>query len=646
MANVIEVVLRAKDQSKSAINSLKTGLASLKPGFENVSNAAKKFTTAVSGIKDSILDFKNIAGVAIGYKFVTSILQANVELERLNSTLRFSTGSSEAAAESFRYVSSRSRELGLNFRASANAFAKFTAAAKGTNLEGEQAREIFDSVAVASRVLSLSAEDTEGALRALEQMVSKGNVQAEELRGQLGERLPGAFNLAAKAMGVTTAKLNDMLQKGEVLASDLLPKLAKELQKAFGPYAQEAAEGLGAQMERLSFQWENLKASILSVGSSKTGIGYLEQFIGGLAILLGSALDPAEQLRQQIDEIAKTIEDAKMGKDWRVLFDADYITNLNREYAALVEKQAQMAGLVGKREANPSGNEAKRGKIARGTQTEKSNDPVERLSDDEKLSAEVARFLAEQREKTMREFYANIEEMERDYNEKGKASWDEWQAIGESAMDGVQSSIEETNTVADSTLDQYVSAWEDANSQALKSAQSAAEFMKGVWQQAGRSIQSTISDMFYEFEFSFKGLVDVARKAFADILAALVTSGLKDALMSVFGMSSGSGFGAILSSLGFAAGGGSQSTPFWAGEDGRELIVPGSSGARVFNERQLAFAGGQQGTSFSPVTNITLIERDDPEQTKKEVLTAVARENARQQSELNRRFERNGIVLR
>ena len=42
---------------------------------------------------------------------------------------------------------------------------------------------------------------------ALAQMASKGTVQAEELRGQLGERLPGAFKIAAAAMGVTQAEL-------------------------------------------------------------------------------------------------------------------------------------------------------------------------------------------------------------------------------------------------------------------------------------------------------------------------------------------------------------------------------------------------------------------------------------------------------
>ncbi|MBQ3170671.1 MAG: tape measure protein, partial [Mailhella sp.] len=97
----------------------------------------------------------------------------------------------------------------------------------------------------------------------LGQMVSKGKVMAEELRGQLGERLPGAFQLAAKAMGVTTMELDKMLETGDVLADDLLPKLAVEIEKAFGAGAQQAAQGLQKNINRLRTEWEKFKASIL-----------------------------------------------------------------------------------------------------------------------------------------------------------------------------------------------------------------------------------------------------------------------------------------------------------------------------------------------------------------------------------------------
>lgn len=119
-------------------------------------------------------------------------------------------------------------------------------------------------------------------------MLSKGNVQAEELRGQLGERLFGAFNLASKAMGKTTKEMNKALEQGQITAKDLLPKLiplmnelannngalAKQLQTAqtaqnrFNIVAQEGADIIWKNGMSSGFK-ELFKTLTRILGSSK-----------------------------------------------------------------------------------------------------------------------------------------------------------------------------------------------------------------------------------------------------------------------------------------------------------------------------------------------------------------------------------------
>lgn len=113
------------------------------------------------------------------------------------------------------------------------AMAKFQAAAKGTGIASKDVKDVFESIAFASTKLQLSADQTSGIFRALEQMMSKGTVQAEELRGQLGDRLYGAFNIAARGMGITTAKLGELMKKGLVPTAEFLPKFAAEVRKTF-----------------------------------------------------------------------------------------------------------------------------------------------------------------------------------------------------------------------------------------------------------------------------------------------------------------------------------------------------------------------------------------------------------------------------
>lgn len=190
-------------------------------------------------------------------------LEAAVMVDRLNKAYTTIEGSSVGARVQLDYMYRTTQELGLQFYRTAEASKNFFASMKGTSIESE-ANKIWTGVAKAATALSLSETDVERVFRALGQMVSKGKVQAEEIRGQLGEVLPGAFTLAAKAMKITTAELDKMLERGEVLAEELLPKMAVELEKTYGEAAQQAANGLQQNLNRVSTEWETFKASVLN----------------------------------------------------------------------------------------------------------------------------------------------------------------------------------------------------------------------------------------------------------------------------------------------------------------------------------------------------------------------------------------------
>jgi len=208
-----------------------------------------------------VLTLRNaLAGLGIGL-ITRSLVKASLEMDRFRQTLRFSTGSVEAGADALRFLRGEADRLGVNFRELAGEYGKLAAAARGTALEGEQTREIFTAVAEASRVMGLSAADTGGILTAVQQIISKGTVSAEELRGQMGERLPGAFQAAARGMKVTTQELGQMLQRGEVLAEDLLPKLAAELRRSVAEALPDATQSAAAAFDRLDNALFDLKVT-------------------------------------------------------------------------------------------------------------------------------------------------------------------------------------------------------------------------------------------------------------------------------------------------------------------------------------------------------------------------------------------------
>ncbi len=141
---------------------------------------------------------------------------------------------------------------GQQFEALAKSYSLLTAASKGTNLEGHATFKVLEDLSFAAGKFKLSNDQVNGVLLAFTQILSKGRVQAEEITGQLSERLPGAFNIAARAMGVTTAKFAEMLRKGEIVSDVFLPKFAAELRKTYGATSRAPIESLTASQNRLA----------------------------------------------------------------------------------------------------------------------------------------------------------------------------------------------------------------------------------------------------------------------------------------------------------------------------------------------------------------------------------------------------------
>jgi tape measure domain-containing protein len=242
-------------------------------GINMLSNDTRAAATEARALESALGGVNNVLGamgVTLGIagivKVAGDVRQARIEMDAITNSLAAGVQSSELAGLEFEYVSKRAEYLGLNLQKTAMDYASLVAASKGTSMEGEKTRAVFDGVTTASTALHLSADKTSNVLRALTQMMSKGTVQSEELKGQLGEALPGAFQLAAKAMGWTTAELQKHLDKGEVMASEMLPKLAAEMQNRFGKQIPDAIKSTQAEMNRLDNALFKLKLSLADSG--------------------------------------------------------------------------------------------------------------------------------------------------------------------------------------------------------------------------------------------------------------------------------------------------------------------------------------------------------------------------------------------
>lgn len=214
-----------------------------------LSNASKQgFGGMVKWAKRAAVATGLVFGLGQAIAFGNEVTNVTAKMEGYNNAIAFASGAD--GAKNVKFLNDTIKSLNLDMDSSYAGFQTLSGSLKGTNLEGQATRDIFEAVGIAATTMNLSADQSKGAFLALSQMASKGKVQAEELRGQLGERIPGALGIAARAMGVTQGKLNDMLDAGEVYANDFLPKFAKELKKTFQDGLPAAANSMQASINK------------------------------------------------------------------------------------------------------------------------------------------------------------------------------------------------------------------------------------------------------------------------------------------------------------------------------------------------------------------------------------------------------------
>ena len=332
----------AAKNSSSGTDKLNDTLKKAKVNLDDSADGAGRLTGALAKIGHygaGLFAFNEVKN------FTESIIQAGIATDKLNNTFKFTTGSTAGAASEIAYLHEVSSRLGLSLGSTANAYAKLTAASVGTVLAGQQTKDIFEAVSAASTVMGLSADETGGALLAISQMISKGTVSAEELRGQLGERLPGAFQMAARAMGVTTAELGKLLESGSIATTDFLPKLAAEIKKTLGDAPQDAVKGTQAKLNQLSNTWLEFKKNIADSGVitiTLVGAETLNNAVKSMNELMGPRTSNKDDQKYKLQRLLDQQQEYNFTTpDWLIAQDKSEINRLKQELGILPKSQFQ-----------------------------------------------------------------------------------------------------------------------------------------------------------------------------------------------------------------------------------------------------------------------------------------------------------------
>ena len=206
-------------------------------------------------------------GAAIGAQ-VGGIRQAlgataeySANLDKLRIALKGVTTSSEEYQQGLGFIQESTERFAIPQEVLTRQFTKLQASVQGAGGNLDDTKTAFNGIVAAVRATGGSLNDVDAALTATAQVFSKGKVSAEELRQQIGERLPGAFTLFAESMGLTPAELDKALEQGKVSLQDF-QGFAKAIFDRYGKNAEAIAKSPKAAGDQLQVQLQQLQESV------------------------------------------------------------------------------------------------------------------------------------------------------------------------------------------------------------------------------------------------------------------------------------------------------------------------------------------------------------------------------------------------
>lgn len=210
-------------------------------------------------------------------------------IQRLQIALKGVTATEAEYQRSLAITAAITRDLNVPQLEATQGFTRLAASVIGAGGKVADAEVVFRNVTSAIKATGGSSEDVQGALLAVAQVFSKGKVSAEELSGQLGERLPGAVTMFAKATGRSLPQLKKDLEQGVVGLSDFMKFVTSDQGlNQFPTKAEEIAKSSADAGARLTRTWNDVR---LAIGTALQPIGaQIQDSLGKLLTELTPAL--------------------------------------------------------------------------------------------------------------------------------------------------------------------------------------------------------------------------------------------------------------------------------------------------------------------------------------------------------------------
>jgi tape measure domain-containing protein len=289
-----------------------------------------------------LTDFPSKVGEAVG------------QLQTFRNTLQAITPNANEFQQSNQFILDTVAKYNTPLQSARDGFTNLYASMAPAGFKGDEIRNIFSGISQGAATFGMSADKVDRVNYAFAQMASKGQVMSEELKGQLGDVLPGAVAIFAKAAGFTgpnamvefTKAMEAGRYKGEAM-KQLLINVGIVMKDKFAKGAEGAAQNFQGQMNAMANATKKLYEAFEPAGnlfSSKV----IAPFTKGLIVVTDgfnafftkqkAVTNGGAELAAKLQELKPTFE----GLAANAKAVADRVIELSKAFLPLLELGARL----------------------------------------------------------------------------------------------------------------------------------------------------------------------------------------------------------------------------------------------------------------------------------------------------------------
>lgn len=255
-----DLVDRFKNSPNMKSSTFRAEVAALESAFKRANASTMTFSEGLRSLRRSII---SVTAAYTAFSGAKRIMEAGQFFQTQEATMLMVTKDARKAGEELEFIRNEAYRLGLDLEIATNGFTQMAVNGRKV-MDNTQLHELFTGFSEYATAMGVDRVRYQRSIMAIQQMMGKGQIYAEELKQQLAEALPGSFQIFLEAVrefnkdsSITEEQMFKMMKDGKLLAKDILPLVGKY-------FSRDAREGgaLAKQMEsnrvamaRLSQTW-------------------------------------------------------------------------------------------------------------------------------------------------------------------------------------------------------------------------------------------------------------------------------------------------------------------------------------------------------------------------------------------------------